>query len=132
MLVCPEGRTQGQPECLQTSSNIYVPCQRVTERERSATLRTAWPTASSTTGLSCGWSAMRRKVSSAPIYARPATVLRRMEHYRILLDKLLNLGYVPHASLKAIGSAGTNLLSIYARESFYEMRVVFCYGLPFL
>ena len=52
MLVCPEGRTQGQPELLQSSSNIYVPCQRVTERARSAMLGTAWSTASSTTGLS--------------------------------------------------------------------------------
>ncbi len=25
MLVCPEGRTQGQPDLLQSSSNIYVP-----------------------------------------------------------------------------------------------------------
>ena len=41
MLVCPEGRTQGQPELLQCSSNIYVPCQRLAERARSATLGTA-------------------------------------------------------------------------------------------
>ena len=107
MLVCPEGRTQGQPDLLQSSSNIYVPCQLVTERARSAMLGTAWSTASSTTGLSCGWSAVRRKVSSAPFDARPATTLRRMEHHRILLDKLLTLDYVTHASLQAIGSTGT-------------------------